>query len=140
MRLLGFDAALMGVRAEVPRPKAVLFDLYNTLIDIRTDEHDLQVWQSLARFLHYQGLIAEPETLRQAFFTCIRQQQRQSAEPHPEVDLVRAFGTLLHGLGYIGPEQFSLQITQLFRALSIRRFGLFPAPDAHRINLRYPNT
>jgi putative hydrolase of the HAD superfamily len=112
--------------AHPTRPKAVLFDLYNTLIDIVTDEHDEEVWRNLSRYLRYQGLVSDPATLHDSFFATVRLMLRESAEPHPEVDLLGAFGRLLHGLGYIGPEQFSLQVTQLFRALSMRRFGLFP--------------
>ena len=33
--------------------KAVVFDLYGTLIDIRTDEDDPWVYQTLSRFLSY---------------------------------------------------------------------------------------
>jgi putative hydrolase of the HAD superfamily len=112
--------------AQPTRPKAVLFDLYNTLIDIVTDEHDVEVWRNLTRYLRYQGLVSDPVMLHDSFFATIHTMLRESAEPHPEVDLLGAFGRLLHGIGYVGPEQFSLQVTQLFRALSMRRFGLFP--------------
>lgn len=112
--------------ARKPRPKAVLFDLYNTLIDIRTDEQDPEVWQNLARFLRYQGIVAEPVALRSSFLGAVHAMQRESEERYPEVDVPGAFSALLRGLGYVGPEQFSLQVAQLFRALTIRRFGLFP--------------
>lgn len=112
--------------ASGPRPRAVFFDLYNTLIDIWTDEQDPEVWQNLARFLRYQGLPAEADPLRLAFFERVRAMQRESRERYPEVDLLRAFGALLRELGYAGPEQLVLSVAQLFRALSIRRFALFP--------------
>lgn len=106
--------------------KAVLFDVYNTLIDIRTEEHSGEVWHNLARVLRYQGLEAEAHSLRDAFFVHIRAQQRESGEQHPEVNLLGVFRALLRERGHAGPEAFVLQITQLFRALSMRRFRLFP--------------
>lgn len=112
--------------ASGPRRRAVLFDVYNTLIDIWTDEHDRHVWQALARVLRYQGLAADAGTLHTAFFADVRAMLRESPEQHPEVDLRGAFGRLLQALGYTGPDQLSLQLTQLFRALSMHRFRLFP--------------
>jgi putative hydrolase of the HAD superfamily len=112
--------------AHPTRPRALLFDLYNTLIDIATDERDPEVWRNLAHFLRYQGLVTDPVALHDSFFALARTMVRESTEPHAEVDLPGAFGQLLHELGYRGPEQFSLQVAQLFRALSMRRFALFP--------------
>jgi hypothetical protein len=56
------------------KPRAILFDLYGTLIDIETDAEQPRGWDILARFLGYQGLRAvlllrdtsesQPEVLR----------------------------------------------------------------------------
>lgn len=115
--------------------KAIIFDLYNTLIDIWSEEQNPEVWRNLARFLRYQGLAADADDMQQAFFAHIRMQQRTSDEQWPEVDLVGAFRTLLSELGFSGPESFHLHVTQLFRALSIRRLQLFPdvLPGLHAL-------
>lgn len=112
--------------AHPTRPRALLFDLYNTLIDIKTDEQDVEVWRNLARYLRYQGLASDPTTLHDSFFALVQTMLRGSTEAYPEVDLPGVFAQLLHELGYRGPGQFSLQVAQLFRALSMRRLALFP--------------
>lgn len=106
--------------------RAVLFDLYNTLIEIQTDEHDPAVWQSLARFLRYQGLHTEADSMYKEFFKLVKLGKQESFEDHPEVNLLEHFRTLLHRFGYNGPDRFCVEITQMFRALTMRRFVLFP--------------
>lgn len=106
-------------------PRVLLFDLYGTLIDIHTDERSSTVWRTLARFLRYRGLPAEATTLRDAFFALLQADRVQCGELYPEYDMRRTMEQLLVGLGYAGPASFSLELAQLMRVLTIRRFGLF---------------
>ena len=106
------------------RPRAVIFDLYNTLISIRTDEGDERVWQALGRLLRYRGLPVDDRALRPAFEAAAKA-TRPPGERHPEVDLVAAFAKVLAELGHdVGPN--AAEIAGLFRALSMRRFAAFP--------------
>ncbi len=117
----------------------VLLDLYGTLIDIRTDERRLETWRPLARFLGYRGPTAPPEQLRDAFFAAAKRRRRASPEPHPEADLVAVFAGLLRDLGQPDPDGRALEVTQLFRALSMVRLGAFPevVPTLRRLRGRY---
>jgi len=108
-----------------PRPKAILFDLYGTLIDIHTVEKSPAVWRDLARFLRFRGLPAEEVALRRAFFAALK---RKSAERHPEWAARTVFGGLLEQLGHRVGERFADEVAQLFRILTIRR--LEPFADA----------
>ena len=108
------------------RPRVVLFDVYNTLIEIRTNEHDPLVWEHLARFLRYQGLQIAGEPLRAAFFDQVRTMQQARGEAYPEIDMVRIFHQLLTAQGYACSDAFAVYITQLMRTLSMRRFRPFP--------------
>jgi putative hydrolase of the HAD superfamily len=112
--------------AEQLRPKAVLFDLYNTLIEIRTVEDDPIVWTQLALFLSYQGVEAESSRLHADFRQRIQTQQQQSAEAYPEIDMVAIFQGMLGDIGHANPELLSLPVTQLFRTLTMRHLELFP--------------
>lgn len=107
-------------------PKVVLFDLYGTLIDIRTDEHSPEVWDRLARFLRYRLLPAEPEHLRGAYFSLAKDSQTASEERHAEVDVLGVFKKILSDLGAPGDERFAVEYAHLFRALSMRHFDTFP--------------
>jgi hypothetical protein len=48
--------------------KAVLSDIYTTLIDIKTREDDLDLYERLAAYLKYQGIYLSPEELQWFFF------------------------------------------------------------------------
>lgn len=106
------------------RPRAVIFDMYNTLVQIRTDEGDRRVWRALARLLRYRGLPADGRALRRAFEAAARATRREG-ERHPEVDLVAAFDAVLAGLGYAGPGPLGAEVAGLFRALTMRSFAPF---------------
>lgn len=108
------------------KPRAVLFDVYRTLVDIWTDEHRPEVWDRLASFLRYRELPADPGELQRGFFERSRLSQRDSTEDHPEVDVLGVFRGLLADLGYDRSDSFAEQVTQLFRVLSMQHLDLFP--------------
>jgi putative hydrolase of the HAD superfamily len=107
------------------KPKVILFDFYETLLDILTDEHDPVVWEQLARFLQYRGLAADGSLLHQSFTRLIKAHLELSKEKYPEISISKIFRAILSDLGYSGPKDFYTSVSQLFRSLSIRRFGLF---------------
>jgi len=106
--------------------KAVFFDLYGTLIDIRTDENDPWVYSVLSQYLTYHAITVDPEELKKAYFEGIRQYLTQSTETYPEVDIYKVFDDFMHKYGH---EKYSRQIVLdtilLFRSLTIRQFGAF---------------
>jgi putative hydrolase of the HAD superfamily len=115
----------MGVKTTMIR--AVFFDLYCTLIDIRTDENDIDVYSALARYLKYHGVTIAPEDLRATFFAFVERSLRKSNERYAEVDVYHIFGDIMQRYG-VGPytRQIVVDTAMLFRSLTIRRFGLFP--------------
>ena len=48
-----------------------IFDLYGTLIDIRTDEEDINVWEKMALLYWYHGADYGAEELREAYVTAV---------------------------------------------------------------------
>jgi len=112
------------------KPEAVLFDLYSTLVDIRTDERDPLVWMRLAYFLRSRGVHGVvPAELSRAFFERSQrwQEQRGSTETHPEVDVLAVFQEVLAEIAEVPFERsFVTEVTQLFRLLSLRHLDLFP--------------
>jgi putative hydrolase of the HAD superfamily len=106
--------------------RAVFFDLYGTLIDIRTEEYDYWVYEMLSRYLAYHSVHIAPEELQKAFFDEIRKQMTQSKETYPEADISKVFFEIMNKYG---KRKYSkgtiLNIAMLFRSLTIRRFGVF---------------
>jgi putative hydrolase of the HAD superfamily len=115
---------------------AILFDLYGTLIDIETDEERPQVWETLARYLGYQGLLVASGKLQAAFFERQQASLAASPQPYPELDVLHLFAALLAELGYHATGELALQITRLYRTLSMVRFELFPDTLAGLQSLR----
>jgi putative hydrolase of the HAD superfamily len=119
--------------------RAVLFDLYRTLIDIWTDEKDPWVWEEISRFLNYQDLWLEPQELSARFFAGAVRQQQELAQEFAEVDITLVFQDILVEAGSSCADSLSLAVASMFRVLSTKRFQLFPdvVPALERLRGRF---
>lgn len=108
--------------------RAVFFDLYGTLIDIRTDEDDPGVYATLSEFLAYSRVVISPADLAREYRDRVRAHLARSGEPFPEVDVCAVFREIVEEyrrpLSDGGPDP--ADAARLFRALSRRRFAAFP--------------
>lgn len=108
------------------KKKAVLFDLYGTLINIRTDESDIRTYEVLSRYLTYHFVFMSPEMLKKTYFEKVQQHLSQSKEPFAEVDVYKIFFDIMHSFGSKKyPQSSIVDISMLFRSLTIRRFEVF---------------
>lgn len=125
--------------AGAPR-RAVLYDLYGTLIDIRTDEQDPAAWGTLAQYLGYLGVAIQADELRGQYLRRVEFQLSSSPERHAEVDVFAVFRDIFaaYGRGHV-PREKIIDAAMLFRSLSRRRFELFPEAAAvlRRLRQRY---
>ncbi|MCD7917704.1 MAG: HAD family hydrolase [Clostridiales bacterium] len=110
-----------------------LFDLYGTLVDIRTDEYRDTFWQALCAVLEEQGVSYRPEALRTAYrIEVLRQEdalRRTSGFAQPEINIAPVFRRLLAAKGRAasGPEIAALART--FRTLSTEKLRLFDGAE-----------
>ncbi|MCX7913138.1 MAG: HAD family hydrolase [Thermodesulfovibrionales bacterium] len=114
--------------------KAVLFDLYGTLINIKTDEGDIGTYEILSRYLKYHLVYISADALRKTYFEAVQQHLSQSKEPFPEVDVYKVFFDIMHSFGKKKyPSSTVIDVSMLFRSLTIRRFepfeGIFEVLD-----------
>jgi len=109
----------------MPRLKVVLFDIYGTLVDIKTNEHQDDAFDSLSRFLEYRRVFIPGRELKELYFDHINQQIARSRERHPEVDVTRAFGHVLRERGRTTDRYLSMLTTQLYRSLCRERMRLY---------------
>lgn len=106
--------------------KAVLFDLYGTLINIRTDEADITTYEILSRYLKYHLVFISPDQLKNTYFEMVRRYLSQNKEPYPEVDVYKVFFDIMHSFGRERyPSKVVTDVSMLFRSLTIRRFEPF---------------
>ncbi len=109
--------------------KNYIFDLYGTLLDIRTDETQIRLWRQLQDIYQRFGVTFDsPQQLRttyrnacqNAFQQACFQQQTQYGEP----DLLQIFQHLLPHTDTANKET-AYVIANVFRALSIKRLCLY---------------
>jgi putative hydrolase of the HAD superfamily len=112
--------------ASDPTIKAVVFDFYQTIVEIKTDEKKIELWRVLASFLQYRGADVTAEDLRTLYFRTVEELLDRSAERHPEVDAGAIFSALLEQTGLAASADLTCAIAQLFRSLSIEGFRLYP--------------
>ncbi|HEX4835766.1 MAG TPA: HAD family hydrolase [bacterium] len=137
-----------------PAPvSAVLFDLYGTLIDIRTDEEDPGVYAALSQYLAYLNVWISPEDLRREYRSRVRASLDRSPGGHPEVDVHQIFLDMVTAHRRAGPAPvdgggpdaapdlscLALATAGLFRTLTRRTFGVFPEvhQTLERLQVRY---
>lgn len=75
-----------------------IFDLYGTLIDIRTDETDLSLWKTMSSLYRTIGCDYTPASMRAAYRRIWKQagqdMKKASGMEFPEVDAVEVFRKL----------------------------------------------
>ena len=67
--------------------RGILFDLYGTLIDIKTDESLEEIYRGIAHFLTYHGIYLHRGEIRDRYWEILRQQKEESKEEHSEIDV-----------------------------------------------------
>lgn len=109
--------------------KNFIFDLYNTLIDIRTDEGREETWLPVVNFLAERGVRAEWETLRDRHDALWAEQiKRREAEgkfSYPEGDMVEVFRSLAGELGCALSAAEAAEAARLMRRASVVWLRLF---------------
>ncbi len=115
-----------------------IFDLYGTLIDIKTDEADPRLWKTLADVYRRYGASYTPTGLRCAFLKYEASFRKEAAArlhtAFPEIRLENVFRKLYtEGVRSASAEEHTdnmttwlFGISNIFRALSIRKIRLFP--------------
>ncbi len=108
--------------------KGILFDCYDTLIEIRHDEDDIRTYEALSAWLRYQGVRIDPPVLRDEYRRRMRRVMKQSGEKHPEVRVEDIFRGICedHRLWEIDDLVVGICAARAFRAASLRRFRAFP--------------
>ncbi|MDA8173893.1 MAG: HAD family hydrolase [Nitrospiraceae bacterium] len=106
--------------------KAVIFDLYGTLIDIQTDEQEPWIYGVLAQYLSYYSVRITAEELRKEYQIEIRMALGQSGQAHADIDVYNIFRSIMRRYGKSGPGRNEvMSAAMLFRSLSRKRFGVF---------------
>jgi len=121
--------------------KALVFDLYGTLVNIRTDEQDPEIYRQLSKFLSYNHVYIEAPQLQRFYMDKIKAHIQKSRDLYPDVDVLKVFTEIIreYGVGKMGV-RLPLYTARLFRAMSRKTFEPFPGVYGllERLRDRYP--
>ena len=116
-----------------------IFDLYGTLVDIRTDERSPRLWVRMAQIYRRGGAVYQPGELRDSYFRLIRELEgadllrRDAHEAHPEIQIEQVFRRLYADKGAEASEGLAARTALAFRRHSteyLRLYGCCPTPRA----------
>ncbi len=105
--------------------KNYIFDLYGTLVDIRTDEESPYLWEKMSQIYGAYGAIYEPEELRRAFRRLEHEQAEKFLAENAEIDLRKVFECLFKDRGVKCGKKRAKMTAITFRALSRSRLQLY---------------
>lgn len=108
--------------------KGLVFDLYNTLIDIRTDEDSIKTYEPVSKWLIYQGVKISPDDLMGEYKRLVKEDLESRWERHPEIRVELVFKKICnkHAVWQIDEDRLGSEASRAFRAGSLRRLQLFP--------------
>lgn len=111
-----------------------VFDLYGTLVDIRTDETDRMLWEHMSLFYGYYGARYEAEELYRAYLELVSEKEKALSrintvqyahESYPEIPLEDVFLKLYENKGVTAGCELVLHTGQMFRAHSTKHIRLY---------------
>lgn len=108
--------------------KGMIFDCYNTLIDIDTDEDGSRTYEPICRWLIYQGVKVAPDELENEYKRAVNEYLASRWEMYPEVRVDQVFTKICqaHALWDIDEDAVGVEAARAFRAASLRRLKAFP--------------
>lgn len=108
-----------------------IFDLYGTLVDIRTEEGKEELWEKLALFYGYYDAHYTPEELKQRYGELVSageknmQKKDDVHEAHPEIKIEQVFKALFEEKGVNADMTLAVHAGQFFRILSTEYVKLY---------------
>lgn len=114
------------------RTEAVIFDLYNTLLDNKTNEERQDTYDFLSLWLSYHGLHIKPVELRRLYLDLCHREMGRSIEAYPDIDIGKVFAGILAQGGSPPPVSTPpvAELALLFRLATTDRLSPFPGTVA----------
>lgn len=117
--------------------KGIIFDLYGTLIDIRTDEDDFYTYDTVSKWLQYKGVKIDPEVLKSEYHSKIADRMAVSKQQYPEVRVEEIFAEICNenAIWKSDTTYLGIETSKVFRSASLRRMR--PFEESLKILQRY---
>ena len=102
--------------------KVFIFDLYNTLIEVKTDEHCERAWAPVVEYFGAHGLPVVPWTrlceLYDEYWDFFKKNEKNSQYAYPECDCVEQFVTIAKNIGGSLSREQAAEALRLMRKAS----------------------
>jgi putative hydrolase of the HAD superfamily len=114
--------------------KGIIFDVNGTLSDILTNEWHDDVYRVISNLLSYQGILLQPNVVKDLYFRIMKEQRAAQDQRHPEFDAVGIFREIItyhssdftRTLPHKKLEQLPRILAETHRAASRYRLQLYP--------------
>ena len=103
-----------------------IFDLYGTLVDIRTDEESPLFWERFCHYCRLLGMDCRAEGLRETYLRLCREAEAAMGGGQVEIDLAAVWPRLGAAFGRTLTAEEGRHMALAFRALSLRHLRLYP--------------
>ncbi len=114
--------------------KNYIFDLYNTLIDVKTDEHCKKAWTPVGEYFAAHGIKTDEKRLCYEFDRYWKLFNERAAAEHkflfPECDCVTQFESMARSVGGRLSREAATEALRIFRRASIERLTPFDGARA----------
>jgi putative hydrolase of the HAD superfamily len=107
--------------------KGIIFDCYNTLIDIRTDEDSVETYRQVSNWLIYQGVKIDADELKSEYKKMVKEELESRWETYPDIKVELVFGKICkqHAIWDIDESAAGAKTACAFRSASLRHFRAF---------------
>ncbi len=124
--------------------KNYLFDLYGTLVDIRTNEGKMYLWQKMAELYAFEGAYYTPLQLKKTYFAQVEKEKELIRQQYPhftdiDIRVENVFENLLRLKNQPVPENFGNNIAKVFRTISTKYIRLYDGAEELLDLLRQKN-
>jgi len=107
--------------------KNYIFDLYGTLIDIKTDEVKDELWEKMSIFYSFYGANYDPDDFKAKYYKFITKMTEVTGDPDiVEIDLEDVFYQLFRKKKVKLKKKAVREAARIFRLLSLEKLGLYP--------------
>ncbi|HEX3016280.1 MAG TPA: HAD family hydrolase [Caproicibacter sp.] len=105
----------------------ILFDLYGTLIDLKTDEEKHAFWESLSLFFSYNGAQYTCDELKTKYLELVAHRLAENiGTRYPDTKIILVLQALYAEKGVKASDELLDHTTKLFRAASTEYIRLYP--------------
>lgn len=104
----------------------IIFDLYGTLVDIKTNENSNLLWNQLAKIYSTFGARYHGSEIRKSYQRLCSEEEKKYDSPNCEICLDHVFRNLFVEKGVLVEDSLVWYVGNTFRALSRSRLKVYP--------------